>query len=424
MASLRILLFIPFLLCASLFGGELSLAELIDIALKNNPETQKVWANVKRAQAAVGVAQSSLYPHVEGQGSVNHAREVKFPNGSSTTFTSGGGELNLNYLLLDFGERSSAIQATKEALQSAKWWADFSIQKIMSEVASNYYEYLNASELLEMRKCSLQDANTILEAAEEMCKAGLRVEGDLITAQAAVAEIHMYLAQERAAFAIAYGKLMNALGLPMETQLQVKTRPEGIELPIFSEGIESLIAIAEEKRKDLLAKQASYAEMQEHVSRAKKAPLPKLRAMGQAGWFQYSKHQGSSSNYNAGIALDIPIFKGFQYSYETRQALANAEMTAAELKDLHNAIALEVLTYSELVKASREALKFSELFLDQAFKSYEGSLERYKAGLLSIFDSLQAQRYLAEARSKKAQARTQWLMALAQLAYATGSLSS
>ena len=78
---------------------ELTLAELIDIALKNNPETTKVWAQVKRAQAVLGESKNPLYPHLDAQGSVTRAREVKFPNGSDTTYTSYGGEVNLNYLL-------------------------------------------------------------------------------------------------------------------------------------------------------------------------------------------------------------------------------------------------------------------------------------------------------------------------------------
>src|SRR5262249_6212510 len=147
-----------FLFCSFCFADPLSLAELIDIALKNNPETQKVWANVKRAQAQIGVAKSDEYPHLNAQGSLTHAREVKFPNGPNTVFTSYGAELNLSYLLFDFGETRAAVRATKEALKSAKWGSDFAMQKIIAEVASQYYEYLNATELLASADSTLCDA--------------------------------------------------------------------------------------------------------------------------------------------------------------------------------------------------------------------------------------------------------------------------
>ncbi len=401
----------------------LTLAELIDIALKNNPETEKVWSNVKRAQAVVGEAQSRQYPHLDGQGSLTHAREVKFPNGPNTIFTSYGGELNLNYLLCDFGENRAAVRAAKESLSASKWWADFAIQKVIAEVAANYYELLNARELLETRESSLEDAKTILDAAGELRHAGLRTENDYITVKAAVSEILMNLAQQKAAAAIAYGKLLTSLGVPMETKLDVQTKPEGMQNPLFKEGIETLLSTAAQQRADLLAAQATLADMNARVDRAKRAPLPKLHVLGQAGWFEYGKHNGNGYNYSAGVALDVPLFKGFEYTYQKRHALADAEISAAELKELQNAVALEVLTYSETAKAASEAMQYSEEFFADAFKSYDNSLQSYKAGLINIFDLLQTQGKLADARNRRAQARTVWLVSLSQLAFATGSIN-
>lgn len=423
MKRLLALVLLPWFYCLSLFGESLSLAELIDIALKNNPETQRSWSNVKRAQAVVGTAKSGQYPHLNAQGTLTHAREVKFPNGPNTVFTSYGGELNLNYLLFDFGQTRAEVRATKEALQSAKWWADFTIQKVIAQVSSTYYEFLNASELLMTSESSLQDAKMILDSADELCNAGLRGTNDVITAKAAVAEIHISLAQRQAALAIAYGKLLTALGLPIETKLEVQTAPEGIQNPLFKESVPLLIKSAEEHRADLMAKQATFSEMHARVDRAKRAPLPKLHALGQGGWLEYGKHRGNGYNYSAGLALDVPLFKGFEYAYQKKLALADAEMTAADLKELQHAIALEVLSYSETLKASEVAMDYSEEFFNEALKSYDGSVQSYQAGLINIFDLLQSQRFLADARNKKALARTEWLVSLAQLAFATGSFS-
>ncbi len=413
-------LFILCLLPVFIFGEQLSLAELVDIALKNNPETQRVWANVKRAEATVGIVKSGEYPHVNTQGSLTHAREVTFPNGPNTIFTSYGAELNLNYILLDFGATRAAVRATKQALQASKWWANFSMQKIFAEVASNYYDYLNASQLLQTREASLEDARTILEAAEELYKAGLRSQADSLSAKAAVAEMRMAFAEQKAGTAFSYGKLLTAMGLSLETELQVETDPEEIKNPLFTEGISAMIAAAERQRADLMARQASFAGMSARVDHAKRARFPKLRALGQGGWFEYGKHKGSGYNYSAGLALDVPLFKGFEYAYQKRQALADVEISAAEIRELQQAIALEVLHSSELAKAAQESLSYSEEFFDEAYAAYGQAMESYKAGLISIFDLLQSQKFLSDARTKKAQTRTAWLLALAQLAFSIG----
>lgn len=415
---------IAILLSGSVVAEPLSLVELVDIALENNPETEKAWANTKQAQAILGIAKSANYPTLDAKASVNHGREVKYPNGPDTVFTFGSAELFLNYLLYDFGERKATIQAMKEALLAARWGADFTMQQVIYKVSSSYYEYLYAQEVLQVQLASLQDMQTIFESAEDLYKAGLRCATDLHTSKAEVAQQQMDLAQQRAQVAIAYGKLLTNLGLPIQTTLEIQTNPEGREYPHFEEGIAQLLTLAEEQRADLMAKKAKLAEMRYLVKKANRAPWPKLRGEGQGGWLEYTKHQGNGYNYNTGISLDIPLFKGFEYTYNKHLALANEQLTVAELKELHDAIAFEVLSYSESVKASKEALKWSGSFMEESLQSYEGSLESYKAGLQNIFDLIQAQRSLAEARMKKAQARTQWLVSLAELAFATGTTTS
>ena len=130
-----------------------------------------------------------------------------------------------------------------------------------------------------------------------------------------------------------------------------------------------MTAVAEEQRADLLAKKATVAEMNARVTVAKRAEWPKLRGNGQVGWLEYSKHQGNGYNYNVGLFLDVPLFKGFEYTYRKRLALAEAEMTEAELKELQDAIALEVLTFSKTAQAAQEALQWSDQYLDEAAES-------------------------------------------------------
>ncbi len=424
MSRMKILLSVLFLfLSVSLYTQPLSLTELIDMGLQNNPATEKAWANTKRAQAALGIARSGDYPSLNATGTGMHGREVKYPNASSTTFTDYGAELSLNYLLFDFGERRAGVNATKEALKAARWSTDFTMQRVIYRVCAHYYEYLDAEEILKISERTLKDSQLICEAAEDLHKAGLRKSGDVNLARAEVAGAQMSIAQQRAKVAVAYGKLLTSLGIPIETKLEVMTDPGVIDYPLISEGITQLIAVAEEQRADVLAKKATLAEMQQRVKRESRSFFPKLRALGQGGWLQYTKHQGSSYNYNVGVALEIPIFNGFETTYHRRLALADEEMTMAELKELQEEIALEVLSHSQSVQAALEALQWSHVYVDESTQSYAGSMENYRAGLQNIFDLIQSQRFLTDARIRNAQATTQWLVSLANLSFATGSLT-
>jgi outer membrane protein TolC len=371
----------------------------------------------------MGAAKSQYYPTLGVQGKLVHGRDVKFVNGPEVIYTNYGADLILSYVLFDFGERKAAVQVTREALKASNWSADFAMQKVICKVSASYYEYLNAKELLRSKKRALQDATVVRDAAEELHKTGLKAAGDLSAGRGAVAQQKIELSQARAATTIAYGKLMMDLGVPIETKMKIVVEAGEKERPAMTASTRDLIAAAEERRADILAKKAVLEEMHERVKMTRRGVRPKLRALGQGGWTEYAKHRDRGYNYSAGIMLDIPLFKGFENSYQKRMALADEEITAAELKALQEEVALEVWTYSAAVKAAEEALEWSSLYLEEATKSYEASMESYKAGLQNIFDLIQAQRSLADARMKKAQIKTQWLVSLSQLAFATGSSS-
>lgn len=399
----------------------MGLAELIDLALKNNPETTKSWASVKRSQAQMGVAKSGYYPSLDVQGKADHGRDVKFVNGPEVIYTNYGADLILSYVLLDFGERKAAVQATKEALKASNWSADFALQRVICSVSTSYYEYLNAKELLKNHESALEDAKLVQGAAEELCLSGLKRERDRSVSKALVAQKQMELAKARASVAVAYGKLLTDVGFVIGTKVEIQSEVAEKEYLQITEGIASLIQAAEKRRADVLAKKALLAEKHEQVRKTKKSFHPKVKLMGQGGWMEYVKHKDRGYNYLAGVALDIPLFKGFENSYQTKLALADEEITAAELKMLQEEVALEVLTYSIFVEAGAEAVKWSGLYLEEAAKSYEDLMDGYRAGLQEIFELLQAHTSLTDARMEKTEAKTKWLVSLVQLAFVTGS---
>lgn len=116
------------------FDHPLEFAELIDIALSNNPSTKEAWWNAQRAAALVGSAQSYFYPTVDVDSAVIHGRQFQFVNGPNVNFTSIKGDLILKMLLFDSGERKASVEAAKMALLSAGWQTDWAIQKVMLAV--------------------------------------------------------------------------------------------------------------------------------------------------------------------------------------------------------------------------------------------------------------------------------------------------
>ncbi len=74
------------------------------------------------------------------------------------------------------------------------------------------------------------------------------------------------------------------------------------------------------------------------------------------------------------------------------------------------------------LETAAQRVKTTADLLASASESERVMLARYKEGVSTILDLLTAQATLASARSQEIQARTDWLLAIAELAHATGGL--
>lgn len=399
----------------------LTLSELIDIALENNPSTKKSWWYANRAAAALGAAKSTYYPQAAIEANAKNGRDYKFINGPDTSYTIAGADLVLSMLLYDFGERSANVDSAKMALLSANWQTDWNMQKVIVKVLENAYSTLHAQEVLQAALSSREDAEKVLNLAKELNRTGLSPISDVYTAQATLSQMKMDVSLEKALLDIQRGRLATTLGLSATTSIELAA----LDI-VQSEQLqqtEELMALATQQRADLMAKQAQLCEAFFNKQRACAAYGPKVTLFGRGGYNHYFHDKSDGAQYQIFLNLEIPLFNGFETVYRNRMAYADMQLSSEELADLQLEIFLEVLTYNRSLEAALEMLPDAEENLKNSQKAYDGVLERYKAGTERITEVSNAQRQLAAARIRYSDVKTRWHVSLANLAYATGTLA-
>jgi outer membrane protein len=399
----------------------LTLAELVDIALKNHPSTQLTWWNANRAASAVGSAKSAYYPKVGLEANATHGRDFKFINGPDVNYTIVGADLVLSMLLYDFGGRSAGVNGAKMALLAANWQTDWTIQKVMVKVLENAYSTLHAQEVFQATLSSLADAENVFKTAKELNRTGLTPVSDVYTSQAALSQMKMELSQQKALLDIQKGKLAACLGLRTTTPLELAeldTIQAVQKLPI-----DELIALALNQRADLLSKQAGLSESIYNKDKAAAAHGPKIHFTGRGGADHAFHDKANAAHYQVSLNVDLPLFMGFETMYNNCMAYAETQMAEEELAELQLNISLEVLACSRSLEAAEEMLPEAEENLTCSTKAYESVLDRYKAGKETIASMSNAQRQLAAARIRYSDVKTRWLASIANLAYATGTLA-
>ena len=407
-------------------GVTLSLSQIVDLALRNNPLTKTAWYQARSAAAEVGSKRSEWFPSLELD--ANLTRQKQTINSSSGRFnllqTTYGPSLTLNYLLFDFGGRGADVDEARQALFAANWSHNAAIEDTILAVQRQYYSYLNAKAQAAAAEISLKEAQENLNAANGRHEAGVATIADVLQAKTAASQAELALETAQGQIQTIRGALATALGVPANIPVEVGELPENIDVDRTEDQVDQLIAKAETDRPDLAAARLQVARAQAHVRSVRAEGLPKLSALGSLSRpYYYSPDRTvHSNNYSGSILFRFPIFTGFQTTYDTLQAKEDVRVAQKQAETLEDQVVLQVWTSYFNVQTASKRVKTARDLLASASQSQDVAAGRYKEGVGTILDLLTAQSAYASARASEAQARSDWLLAMAQLAHDTGSL--
>jgi outer membrane protein TolC len=408
-----------------------TLSELMEIALSMNPTTRKTWGQAVADAYAYEGSKSAYYPQVDGYYMYDRIdQEIDLRDnlvsnsqllGWYSTWTR---ELNVSYLLLDFGGREANRLAFKMALYGSNFAHAQSIQDVMELVFQRYFNYMGTKALLSAKKDDLKNAEADLAAAQARFTAGLATKVDVLQAQTVVANTFYDLENLEGQVKITLGSLVTAIGLPADTKLDLGDIPS--KFPVFdiNDSLDHLITLAKIQRADLNNFRSIYLQSYYNKKIAESQFYPTLTSNVNMQALKYSGIGVTSSHdYDFNISLNIPIFYGFGQYYQIKNKTA-AMYTAYEAwAEKEDSVILEVLTAYYNLEIAKQQIKTAEEGLKFAEEAYNVTYESYKAGVQSFIDVLQTQSQLSEARAKRIVSLTSYVSSLSQLAYSVGILT-
>jgi outer membrane protein len=406
-----------------------SLAELIDLAETHNPETQLAWERARAQAAALGVARSELFPTLAAAALSQTSRQETYLGTRfyRQTFQDFQVALDLNYTVFDFGARAGRIDAAKAEVLAANFEFNDTHRRVIYEVEQAYYQILNASGQEDAARASLSNAQGVQQSAEERLNNGLATLPDVLEARSATAQAEYELQTALGAEETAQGDLATALGTSPTATIHTETLKE---LPIPDSMVDSVdLAInrAFAQRPDLMRLVAEIRSSNAKVKEARAAFYPSLAVnVNPVAQSLYGLQQtlpwGHTAGLTGGLSLSLnwTVFDSGARKNNVVQAEANVRAAEAQANAARDEIANQVwAAYSNLKTAFRQRQAAAAL-LQAASQSYDSTLESYNYGLRNFLDVTAAQRALAQARSTDVLARTQVLIALADLAFRTG----
>jgi outer membrane protein len=402
----------------------LTLTDVVDLGLRNNPATRISWASARAAAARLGASRGDYLPTVNVD---LRANEVQTSGAQGTQPVKQeilGGTASFTWLLFDFN-RGPSISAARYALAAADWTHNAAVQDVVLEVGQAYYQYAAARALLNAQRLTKAEADTNLAAAEERRRVGVATIADVLQARTAAAQAQLEMQRTEGVLAATRGSLAVATGFPANADFEIDSLAGQGPIGEIVDSVDVLIAAARGSRPDLAAAAAQYEASRSDARAAYGRRLPALTATGNIGR-SYITPEGQPSDtrdsYTIGVGLSIPIFNGFTWEYDAEVARETARAQAARAEQMTQRAVLEVFTDYYVLKTATQNVRTSEELFASATESAEAARARYRSGVGGLLELLTAESALGDARSARVQARLTWHVALLQLAHDIGVL--
>ena len=409
----------------------MKLVELVGVALQHNPTTKQAWQQALSARAQVGEARSAWYPSLTAQQNFDTQRIVANRTLSNLNQGDAGMNLQMTYMLLDFGGRNAKVEQAFQTLLSANFQFNQTFQTLLLNVSSAYFTFFSTTALVEAAHMDVKDAKAALDATSAKFSAGIQAKVDVLQATASYQKMLYQLESAKGNLKTAEGDLAKTLGLPAGTPLNIMLPTKDVEFKVGTKEVGQLIEEGLAKRPDIASERANLAAKIAAIKAAKSNLWPTLNAQGSGSndWYKYFGRHGLTYDtqhdygYAAGVSVNWPVFEGFDTVSKIKAAQADADAEFENLRQKELSATTDVWdAYYNFVTAIQK-LEASKAYLDASQGSYDLSMDGYNSGLKSILDVLNAESDLSDARSQVINSKKELYTSFAQVAYATGTIN-
>ncbi len=415
-----------------------SLAELIDIGERNHPVTRTTWERAKQQAKRLGIEKSEYFPVLAATALFADQRVVQpFPKPLSpfgysvVEFPLVGPQLELQYLLLDFGGRKARVDAAKAQALAAGAQFIKTNQDVAFAISNAYYSVLTAQERLLAARDTQRTAQTTQDAAEAKLANGRATLPDVLNARAETAQANFDLEQADGEEKIARVTLTEAIGVEPSPDISIDGRTDAPLPRALSLTIEQLVERAFANRPDLMAQLQEIRKADDEIRNANSDYKPRVTLSANVAqtvaWPSAVRPPAQFGTINtptwaAAVNVEWTIFDGGARKNRKELAESGKRQAVEELRDKRDQVQKEVWNSYIAFRTALRQQEAAVALLRAADHSYSASLDAYNLGVKNLVDVVTAEKQLALARLSSVSARSRVFTQAVRLESVTGNL--
>src|SRR5471032_1881758 len=373
-------------------------------AKEQNLDLIAAAARVLQAQAQTGIANSALFPSINGTGSAQRSGSDRKGVPGGNTHNTFSASAQASYEVDLWGLNRDQFYAAEQSELAARYSQQTVALTITSEVADTYLDVLALRQRVTIANQNIDAAKRILAITDAKVTNGVSSNLELAQQRAQLAgeeaAIPALVEQEREArYALAI-----LLGRAPEGFDVKAVNLDGIVAPAVQPGIPSSVL---ERRPDIAQAEAVLLSQHANVDAARAAFLPQISLSGSIG----AAFNPTSMVWSIGASLLQAVFDAGRLSAESDlQKARQTELLADYRKAVFSAFSDVETTLGQLSSLAERERLVNEQEVNAA-EAYRIAELQYREGVTDLLNVLQTQQTLFSAQDQLVQIRLARLQA-------------
>jgi outer membrane protein TolC len=423
-------------------NAELTLQEAIAIGRQSSRIIQLAHAGTQQAEARVGEAESALLPSLQLVAGYQRLQDGTFrlygidlpgltpppvvPD--NITLRVGVQQPLFTGFRLQHQARAAELRADAALLDEQT-----TLQDVELAIASSYWSLYQMLRVEEAVNENVTRLRSYREDTQRLVEAGLATRNDALKVEVQLQNALVAQIDARNDVVLARMKLNNAMGRPLSTPVTPITEPRD------TSAADSLMALVALRQDSVLARQAHRLRSDLQAS-AVLAEAARSSASATRGgyWPQVQLYANYSylhpnqryqpvipeflGSWDVGVNLSFDLWNWGRTTHQAEQADAGVRLAEESLALLRDEVTLDVHRAALTLRRSQEKLGVAELGLQQAEENRRMAADRYREGLATSTDLLDAEAALVQARANLTGAQVEYALAKSRLERAMGVL--
>ncbi len=379
-----------------------SLQRLIELAIDNNRDLRVAALNIKKARAQYRIQRADLFPSVEASAGRSASRSLYTLSDNNSTYTSSEYNVDIGFTSWEldlFGRiRSLKDQALEQYLASEQATRSTRIS-LIAEVANAYLIWSADAQRLRLVQETLASQDVSYALTLRSFEMGVATELDLRQAQTSVDTARVDLA----AYTAQVAQDLNALTLLLGTSVPADLVPATLAnltnaIPELPAGIPGEVL---QHRPDVQQAEHELRAANANIGAARAAFFPSITLTASAGTASEDLSglfASGSGTWSFLPQVTLPIFNAGSNRANLQVAEIERDITVAQYEQAIQTAFREVADALALRANIDDQLVAQRSLTDATEVTYQLSVARYRTGIDSYLNVLDAQRALYDAQ--------------------------